>query len=197
MMETGATPICLYHHRKSASYGVPDLDDMLFGGMAAFAGQWILLGHREKYDSELRKTRLWMNIGGRMGHGGLWGLEIDEQSTQRNIPRWEAAVLTSAEAEEQTVNERKTQKADKRVAEMQNLQEAIVDEMLQNPNRPFTKSQLAELVHRRASAKPFTDAIDELIALGALVIVEIPANKTGNHRPATGYRLGDMGAFDL
>ena len=98
---TGCTPLLCHHLRKTRvePYEPPELDDIAWAGFQEFVRQWILVGRRKKYlPVDEGYHRLWLNIGGSAGHGGLWGLDVDEGTRQQPTGRrWEVTVLTAQE----------------------------------------------------------------------------------------------------
>ena len=73
------TPILLHHFKRRANPFEPaSLDDLSMAGFAEFAGQWFLLSRRSAYDPDDPVHQLWVSIGGRIGHGSQWGLDIHE-----------------------------------------------------------------------------------------------------------------------
>jgi AAA domain-containing protein len=74
------TPVLLHHLRKNriAPYEPAGLEDLTMSGTAEFAGQWVLLSRRTKYNSDDPAHRFWISIGGRTGQGSDWGLDIYE-----------------------------------------------------------------------------------------------------------------------
>jgi alkylated DNA nucleotide flippase Atl1 len=83
-LDAGATPILVHHTTKMNQVGRLDtfepleLDNLAFAGIAEFARQWILINRREKYDPESGEHNLWLNVGGSVGHSGLYALNVRE-----------------------------------------------------------------------------------------------------------------------
>jgi hypothetical protein len=68
-----------------------DLADIAYKGFASDMGQWILMSRQEAYrdpesDDHERRHRIYLRVGGRPGHSGLYGVQINEGS--KNRPRW-------------------------------------------------------------------------------------------------------------
>jgi AAA domain-containing protein len=76
----GITPVLLHHLRGSRanSFTQATLDELTMAGFSEWAGQWILLSRREKYDPDDPLFRLWINFGGREITPSAWGIDIFE-----------------------------------------------------------------------------------------------------------------------
>ena len=180
---TGVTCLVVHHNKKSSDFTVPDLADISFSGTAEWAGQWILLGHRAPFDSNAKLTKLWMNIGGRVGHGGLYGVDIDEYSP--DAPVWHATVTDADEARQGT--------ADAKATERTQRQQRELDAMVEKIKNAFRHADTKELARRTISnrcgcnreSQTFADAIAHMLNLGELEETEFIAK---NHKPTEGYR---------
>ena len=102
--ERGVTPVFLHHFKRTrADQCAPgELLDLTQAGAAEIAGQWWLLTRRQPYDpDQAGEHRLWLSIGGRVGHSSLHALDIHEG--RRSDPggrRWEVEVYQASEARE-------------------------------------------------------------------------------------------------
>jgi hypothetical protein len=78
--ETGCTILVIHHCKRSKVHpGDPaTLDDIAWTGFSEFAGQWLLVARRRRYDPETGHHELWFSTGGRAGHCGRWALDVDE-----------------------------------------------------------------------------------------------------------------------
>ncbi len=107
-LEAGATPVLAHHTRKHAAHEPIDLDDLAFSGVSEFARQWLLVSRRESYQAGTGEHRLWLNVGGSVGHGGLWSLDIAEGSLADDFSgrRWDVTVQTSGQERQHAEAER-------------------------------------------------------------------------------------------
>ena len=60
-----------------------DLNGRSFGPAA---GSRLLVNYLQPYDPTTGCCTLWLNVGGRAGHGGLYSVAIDEATFQKNVP---------------------------------------------------------------------------------------------------------------
>lgn len=114
-IEIGVTPILIHHSNRSIEVGKPmELQHLSGAGVAEFARQWILLNRDTPYKGD-GSHRVWMNIGGSAGQGGLYMVAIEEGNAQDEGGRkWDVEVLGAADAvkEKQGVKKSKSE-ADK------------------------------------------------------------------------------------
>ncbi|KKL20403.1 hypothetical protein LCGC14_2455820, partial [marine sediment metagenome] len=85
-----------------------------WAGFQEFARQWVLLSRRSTYDPGSGAHRLWMSIGGSAGHGGLYGVDIDEGVYDPSTPRTWAVQVQDAADIRQACDEQKTAKKEAR-----------------------------------------------------------------------------------
>ena len=116
---TETTLVLVHHARKNsvANYDrhLPlELDAIAWAGFQEFARQWMLLSRRETYDPGSGAHRLWMSVGGSVGHGGLYGVDVDEGVYDSSKARtWSVNVQSPADIRQS----REEQKAANKEAE--------------------------------------------------------------------------------
>ena len=76
-----------------------------WSGFAEWAGQWLLLSRRERYDPDSNgEHRLWLTAGGRDGHSNLVGVDVTEgRNDDPGGRRWEVNVGQASEVRRETV----------------------------------------------------------------------------------------------
>lgn len=98
-----ATPVLVHHSKKSMTdgpYGQPDLDDLSMAGFAEFARQWLLLKRSGRHEPGSGLHRLWLSLGGSVGHSGEWEIEINEGRLLDDFTgrTWKVTVQVASEA---------------------------------------------------------------------------------------------------
>ena len=78
--EAGATLVLLHHTRKSMTNddGHAELADLQYAGFQEHFRSWILIGRPKEYDDVEGVHELKLNVGGSVGHGGKYDLNIKE-----------------------------------------------------------------------------------------------------------------------
>ncbi len=193
----GCTPLLLHHTKRNPidPFTAPELGDLSWAGFSEFCGQWWMVGRREKYDpDDPGEHRLWLNIGGRLGHSALHALDIHEGSrSDLGGRRWEVDVLRPSEARDASKVARdlaKVQRANAQAAkaadQLEQARKAIVDALLKWPEgESKTCIKTASNTGRR-----FDAARASLIQDGDVVACEIL--KSNWKRPIEGFKLAEM-----
>jgi len=144
VLDEGATPIFVHHFVKGIKPGtMPTLAHMAFSGSAERAAQRILLNHRVPFDSSNGHARLIMEVSGRFGQCGLYGVDVIEGRVEADFTgrRWQVNVSSLEEAQEgdrqaghggggsaQRDREQERQESDSEVAEQ------ILTHLRENPD---------------------------------------------------------------
>ncbi len=187
--ERGATPLFVHHFKRTRATADPfapgELIDLTQAGVAEIAGQWMLLTRRQPYNPvEAGEHRLWLNIGGRMGHSSLHALDIHEGS--RADPggrRWEVEVFKADEVKRQAVDHKQEQRKAKADADLDADRREIVA-VIVRLNAPESKTAIrgqCQCGHAR-----FDRAFASLVADGTLERAEV--TKT-NGQTYEGWRV--------
>jgi hypothetical protein len=76
---TGCAVLVVHHCKRAQKLGSPALlHDVVGTGFAEFSAQWLTVARRTPYDPDSGHHDLWLSVGGRAGHQGLWALDVDE-----------------------------------------------------------------------------------------------------------------------
>jgi hypothetical protein len=174
----GATFVLLHHTRVIAGdqHRPLELSDIAYAGFKEFFRQWILLNRREVYSppegDEPRIHRLHLTVGGSAGHGGLYGLEINEGTNGR--PRWGVKV----EAGRATRDADASRKDD---ARLEKDKELVLRALRDGKARVMR--ELSESIGNMPRTKAAVDSVGEE---GRIVPTEV---KRENGRFYAGWRL--------
>jgi hypothetical protein len=119
--EAGSTLLLIHHSPKHIPPGEPlQLDNLAFAGFAEFAAQWLLINRRTAYQPGSGHHELWLTIGARAGHGGLYGLEIEEGEFHQGQDReWSVVVTQSKDVWKETHKTREKERDSKRLAKLE------------------------------------------------------------------------------
>jgi hypothetical protein len=171
-LEAGCSPILVHHARKHTGYEAIDLDDLAFAGVSEFARQWMLLSRRERYQIGSGLQKLWLNVGGSIGHGGLWSVDICEGNIGDDFSgrKWDVTVQTHAEQRQSAEQARiaaKKQKATEQdsaddTALMVALDRLDPEKRGCSWNRVKDESRLSEARMERATNRLKLAVIDEI-----------------------------------
>ena len=192
LLKAGCTPAICHHANRMLKTGEPmELADLAYSGLEQFARQFLLLNRREKYQSD-GVHDMWLRVGGSAGHGGLWGLHIEEGLTggDGGGRHWDVGVLTPAELEEDVVNRRDAKRGEeeqrKRTASEGKVLGAI-DVELRSGQAAATRSRIRGLTG--LSDPKVKEITDSLIDDGCIEKVDFC--KIGGHgskQKAEGFR---------
>ncbi|MBV8075629.1 MAG: AAA family ATPase [Planctomycetaceae bacterium] len=152
-----ATCLLVHHAKKNmlgadggfSRYGQPELDDLAMAGFQEFARQWILLKRSERYEPGSGLHKLWLSIGGSVGHSGEWEIEIDEGMLQEDFTgrKWNVTVKLASEAREQKKARAAEQKLEEQLAK-EERNDAAKDARIRD-NAKLVRDVLKEPMTRR------------------------------------------------
>lgn len=163
----GCALLLAHHTRKNGTTGenrAPELADIAWAGFAEFARQWLLVGRRERYEPGSGEHLLWLAVGGSAGHGGLYGIDVNE-GTRDDLGgrRWETTVrsTTETEAESQRV------KAEREAERQEQAERRNIDK-LRTALRRFPDGETARVLRTTAGLNPdnFATSIRTLLGEG-------------------------------
>jgi len=201
---TGCTPLIVHHNSRGATRANPgepaELADIAWSGFAEWAGQWMLLSRRERYDPDSDGEHLlWMTAGGRDGHSTLVGVNVwegrhDDPTGRRWQVEVEQASRTRAAAVEAEQDRREQQKESRRRRQIEQDCAAVMEVMGKLPD-----GETKRTIRDRAglSGTRFTAALSALMDDGKVVGCEISKGNnqkydgykpTGTHRDAPGQK---------
>lgn len=113
---TGCTPIIVHHNGRGATRanaGEPaELGDIAWAGFPEWAGQWILLSRREKFDPDSDgRHALWLTAGGRDGHAALVGVDVYEgRQEDEGGRRWQVSIVGASAARASAMDAERTRR---------------------------------------------------------------------------------------
>ncbi len=163
------TPIILHHESKGAMnvrQNAPmELQHLSMSGFAEWARQWLLISRREAYEHGTGRHKLWMNIGGSAGHGGLWAVDVNEGQLGEDFGgrKWEVAVNTQSEAKSSVAAEK-----------LEKHQRQILEALEEFPDGATEKQLRVAAKLNPANFKPAVEAMKEQ---GILVECEIKSDR--------------------
>ena len=186
--ERGCTLVLLHHVKKGSGndYQPIELSAISWSGFAEAARQWILLNRREPYEPGSGIHRLHLCVGGSAGHGGYWGLDVDEGTYQAGVDRlWNATVLAADEVRTNNRDQKQEQRKAKAEADLDADRREIVNAAVKLKG-PETKNGLRDRVaipHKR-----FPAAFASLVNDGTLQSATV--TRTNGHQ-YDGWKLRD------
>jgi len=190
----GVTPLLIHHTKRNPAdpYSPPELSDLAWSGFSEFAGQWWMIGRREKYRADdPGEHRLWLNIGGRAGHAALHALDIHEGRLSDPEGRgWDVNVLRPSEARaaarDASLASREAA-AEERAAKRLEADKARVCRVLAK----FPEGDTPNVLRTRAgmSGERFNAALASLLDEGG--VVECSIHKQNRRDPYGAYKLAE------
>jgi AAA domain/DnaB-like helicase N terminal domain len=176
---TGCTILVVHHNKR----GVPDraapaeLSDIAWSGFAEFSAQWILLSRRSAFDAETGRHELWMNVGGRDGHCGLYGVEVDEGTQASDGGRiWEVQVKPASKTRAESIVAKESEKQQRKLAAQQTTEETHINSVWQAALRHKDHGNTARQLRLESKLNPekFVPAMSALVDAGWVIKTQKP-----------------------
>jgi hypothetical protein len=146
-----------------------ELHNLAFTGLDAFTRQWMLLSRRRPYEGKGRHE-LWLNIGGSAGHGGQFGLTVNEGELADDFTGrvWEPSVVSASEIKTLAAEERDVRQQEQRLAKRRKDDAAVlatVDALVAE-----TKRATQNAIRTRAGFSGYRvkEALERLLVEGVL-----------------------------
>lgn len=192
--DTTTTPILVHHVRKGAEVNYdmpPELDDLSQSGTQEFARQWCLISRSKPYEPGTGLHQLWMATGGSAGHGGTWGITIDEGQTDGDLRgrKWEVKVETAFNARLDAALVKESRKLEAAEQARQQHREDILEALQDIPDGD-TESQIR--TRSGLNSKAFKPAFAKLVKEGIIEGCQVTKNRTNY----AGFRLSEKGRSD-
>jgi hypothetical protein len=161
------------------------LDNLAFAGFAEFSAQWALLNRRTTYAPGSGHHDLWLTVGGRAGHSGVFGLTVDEGEFEVGHDRdWRVSVTPSKDV----WDDRHKQQAEAREAKWTAKLEEVKKRILQVAVKHKTGETATVLRDSTGLGdKEFKAGLAELLNDGDLVSTEI--TKPNRNKPYPAYMI--------
>jgi hypothetical protein len=186
--ELKVTLVLVHHMRKPPrekfeQANLPELTDIAWSGFAEFARQWILMKRRKSYEPGTGHHELWFTYGGSAGHGGGWGLDIDEGPESDRF--WSTSIKTISEVSAES-NVAKSidreQETDKRKSAVEEERRGRVAAAIEKLG-PSTQTAISTAT--KLNNAKVREACDQLLELGQIESCKVLAN--GREYP--GFRV--------
>lgn len=187
--ENGVCLILAHHTRKETArtYEPLDLSALSGAGHAEFARQWMFLSRRKPYVPGTGSHKLWFSVGGSTGHGGLWGLDVEEGVYSDPGGRyWHVEVLNLDEVEQGVQESQEAARTAKQQKQLEADKNKIVNTLARFPNGE-TKCIVRDLTGLHTNR--FQPALADLLDDGDVMPCSVskPSRKTAYE----GYKLAD------
>ncbi len=186
--ECGSTLELVHHSPKHIPVGDPlQLDSLAFAGFAEFAAQWLLVNRRTAYQPGTGHHELWLTIGARAGHGGLYGLNIDEGEFHQGQDReWCVNVTQPKDVWQETREEKEKHREAKWAEKVEGFKERII-----RIAAKFKVGETSTAIRDRAALRDteFKPALAALLEAGDIVPCEV--TKPNRKKPYSGYILAE------
>jgi hypothetical protein len=144
--DRGCTLVLLHHVKKGSGndYQPLELSSIAWAGFAEAARQWALLNRREPYEPGSGLHHLHLSVGGSAGHGGYWGLDVDEGTYHPGVDRlWNVSVLAADEVRTSNRDQRQEQRKAKADGDLDADRREIVGVAVKL-NTPESKTAIRE-----------------------------------------------------
>ena len=189
-VQNDCTLVLLHHTTKHIAVGEPlQLDNSAFAGTAEYAAQWLLINRQKLFQPGSGHHDLWLTIGGRAGHGGLYGVTIDEgQFIEGQDRAWVVQVLKPEEMRRADQDGKEEAREAKRLEKIQDDKVRICRAMAAL-ERQHPEGNAVTSIRDRSGIKGqrLQDSLSALLNDGAAVECEFLRS---NHKtPRQGYKL--------
>ena len=190
--ERGVTPVFIHHFKRNRQdqFAPGELADLTQAGVAEIAGQWWLLTRSELYSPERPgEHRLWLSIGGRVGHSSLHALDVHEGS--RADPggrRWDVGVREPDEVRNETSYRREATARAKQEECAENDKQKVLGAMAALERDHPEGSALTSIRDRSCiRGKRLEVALSKALGEGLVVVCKF--SRSNHKTPISGYRL--------
>jgi hypothetical protein len=179
---TGCTVLVVHHCKRAHKLGNPaTLDDVAGRGFGEYSAQWLTVARRRPYDPDTGHHELWLTVGGRAGHHGLWALDVEEGTspplsedgpvaTRADARRWttklRSVAWAEARADEHWVGTVEDRRLRRRALAVERQGERVLDLLAAYPE-DCTARFMREILGQ--SGDRINRILDALIAKGRVV----------------------------